>query len=50
MKKTFTLFTAIQLLWLPLLAQNGPSGFKPKIFRYSIILSSNSMLGLIKKI
>jgi N-acetylated-alpha-linked acidic dipeptidase len=28
MKKTFTFFTAIQLLWLPLLAQNGLSGFK----------------------
>jgi N-acetylated-alpha-linked acidic dipeptidase len=28
MKKTFTFFTAIQLLWLPLLAQNRLSGFK----------------------
>jgi N-acetylated-alpha-linked acidic dipeptidase len=28
MKKTFTLFTVIQLLWLPLLAQDKLSGFK----------------------
>ena len=49
MKKTFTFFTAIQLLWLPLLAQEKLSGFKTQNIPLQLDIEQKFDAGLNKE-